>query len=85
MAKDDPQEPFAEDQAMWEELNQCVDEETEDPFGHLQHNLDKDLTTFSSTSEHSLPSVTDSCTAACSTVLQQQQPVPLACFPGQRL
>ena len=61
-----------------------MDEETEDPFGHLQYNLDKHLTT-SSSSEHSLPSVPESCTIACSTVLQQQQPAPLACFFGQRL
>ena len=55
MATDDLHQPFAEDQEMCEEPNQCMDEETEDPFGDLQHNLDKDLTTTSSATEHSEP------------------------------
>ena len=53
--RDDLHQPFAEDQEMCEEPNQCMDEETEDPFGDLQHNLDKDLTTTSSATEHSEP------------------------------
>ena len=86
---DDLHEPFAEDQEMWEEQNQCMDEETQDPFGHMQHNLDKDLTTTSPTSEHSEPDEPPSkarTTAAspfaalrCSKSNWLCMPAPLAC------
>ena len=74
-ATDDQHEPFSEDHEMWEEPNQHWNDEMEDPFGHLQHNLDEDLCTTSSATEHSeqaerpCGSTFDRCYA-----LQQQPP-----------
>ena len=90
-ATDDPHEPYAEDQEMWEEPNQCMDEETEDPFAFLQHNLDKDLTTTPSATEHSEPNeppsgdAHGSSIAVCSAAMQQQQLAVHASSPGRRL
>ena len=69
-----------------------MDEEMEDTFNILQHDLDKDLTTTPAATEHSEPneppsgSNLASCsTATCSVVAMQQHPVAQASACGPRI
>ena len=91
-ATDDVHEPIAEDLEVWEEPNQCMDEEMEDPFNHLLHDIDEDLTMTPCATEHSVPNVppsggthASSSTAPCCIAETQQRIAARASACGSRI